>query len=796
MINKNEINIILNNAINNINNHNLSDANNICDNILIDYPKNIQALQIKAVIYSMNNDAENALMIYNKILKIDPINSLAYFNRGILYATIKDYKSSNFDFEKTILLDRNNISAYVLLGNNLRELGDKISAKKYYLEVVNKNNKSFEGYVNLGIIQFELDEINESIISFKNAIYINPNSLITYCYLSNSLIAINSYDEAIKILHNSIDKDKSFVDNYYYLGNVYLKMNYFDDAIFNYSKAIELNFKYVEAYINLSNIYKKIHDYTLCIYVLKKALSIDPCNIQIIIQLGNINVEKAEYNEAIIYYKKALIINDKNDIVHYNLATTYFALDKYEDSIKHFNIVLSLNINELAISDLLYLLLKCGEWDQINTLTEKLEFNIKNNKIQSIFPIFCLFDNPYYHYKVAIEYSRNKYPLIHNKNQIEKKKINYCNNKIKLAYFSADFKDHPVSHLISEVIEKHDRSKFEVIAFSFTKNISSKYSKYIISLFDKFFDVSNKNDFEIIECCINNKIDIAVNLGGYTYENRPSIFSHRIANVQVNYLGFPATMGSPYYDYIIADNIVIPDSNMSFFTEKICYLPSCYLPYNTKLNINKLNFSKSELKINEDTFVFGCLNSSYKITPFIFNCWIEILKNTQNSILLLADNNYLFTSNILNKIKDNKITSDRIIFLPRVEKIEDHLARINIIDLYLDTYPYNGHTSSMDALWAEVPVITIKGNSFPSRVTASILNTIELKSLITLNKNEYVSKAIELCHNKTIINEYKEKIKSNKVDLFNTKNYVNSLEKAYTIMSDFNKKINKDNIYL
>jgi len=334
-----------------------------------------------------------------------------------------------------------------------------------------------------------------------------------------------------------------------------------------------------------------------------------------------------------------------------------------------------------------------------------------------------------------------------------------------------------------ELIELHDKSKFEIFGFSFGPNKDDKMGKRISKAFDQFIDVNLKTDKEVAQLSRDLKIDIAVDLKGFTQFSRFGIFVEKCAPIQVNYLGHPGTLASNCIDYIIADKVLIPEKNQKNYSEKIIYLPHCYQVNDSNKKISDKVFTRKELELPKDSFIFCCFNKNYKITPNVFDCWMKILKKVNGSVLWLFENNSITIKNLQQEANKREVGSDRLIFAkPMV--LEKHLARHKIADLFLDTFPYTAHTTCSDALWAGLPVLTCSGESFASRVSASILNAIGLPELNTRTHKEYEDMAIELANNPIRLKEIKNKLEKNKLEkpLFNTKLFTKHIESAYTEM--------------
>jgi len=355
------------------------------------------------------------------------------------------------------------------------------------------------------------------------------------------------------------------------------------------------------------------------------------------------------------------------------------------------------------------------------------------------------------------------------------------NNKLKIGYLSADFKQHPLSYLMAEVFELHNRGRFEVIGYSIGGNDNSDIRNRIQKGFDQFHDLESLSLKETANCITKDKIDILVDLTGYTAHSRTAVLALRPAPIQIQFLGYPGTLGTPHADYIIADEIIIPEKYFKYYDEKVVWMPDTYQPNDRHRVIAHIP-SKIEAGLPENKFVFCCFNASYKILPDIFQIWMRLLKTVPNSVLWLIEANSLAVENLRREAQQH-IDPQRLIFAPK-QPLANHLARLSLADLALDTLPYNAHTTMSDALWAGIPAISCTGESFASRVGASLLKAAGLSELITTNLQDYEKLALELATNPTKLASFKKRLNDNKntCALFDTPRWVRNIETGYEMM--------------
>jgi predicted O-linked N-acetylglucosamine transferase (SPINDLY family) len=556
------------------------------------------------------------------------------------------------------------------------------------------------------------------------------------------------------------------------------------DALAHHKKAVALAPNNPEAWLSYGKTASNLGRYEDALVWYGNALNLKPDYAEALINKGATLKELKRYEEAIAFAQQALAINPNLAEAWANKGIALKDLMRYDEAIVHFDKALSLKPNiDWVWGDLLHTKMKICDWAG---LTESLEGISKkviaNEKVSQALSLLALSDDPFLHKKCSETYARAKYPSNPTLGRIPKlpKK-----EKIRIAYFSPDFRNHPVSLLTAELFEVHDRDRFEVFAFSLQKApIGDETNLRLRKGFDRFIDVDEMSDQEIAQFARELEIDIAIDLAGPTQYSRTGIFSYRAAPIQVNWLGYPGTIGADFIDYIVADKIIIPESHQQFYAEKIVYLPNTYMVDDSKRTASIRVFTREEFSLPKNAFVFCCFNNDYKFNPQVLDSWSRILLTVKNSVIWISENNEYFRSNIVAEFESRGIDHDRIIFAQRVEMMADHLSRYALADLFLDTHPYNAHTTALDSLKAGVPVLTLMGQSFASRVAASLLNAIGLPELITNTQEEYEALAIDLAMNPQKLTDIKLKLAKNRLTapLFDTPLFTKNLEAAYIKM--------------
>ena len=551
-------------------------------------------------------------------------------------------------------------------------------------------------------------------------------------------------DEALLLLMRARELAPLSFEILHDLGTVHAKMGHEKLALQKYIEASQIKHDSAELLYNIAKLYDNAFDYKNAIIYYDKALQIAPNFIEAIINRSNNSFVLGDYLQALIFAKRAYALNPNADYLYGHMVGI-----------------------KMQICD----------WSEYDEQIKKIiDATLNQEKISTPFTLLSLTDDLKIQRKITEIYVNDCYPLNKKLGPIKK---DYRNSKLKIGYFSADFGNHPVSLLMAEVFELHDRNQFEIIAFSLGVMTDHPMRGRLMRGFDQFIDIRDRTEVDISKLARELKIDIAIDLGGFTRDSRVGIFSYRAAPIQISYLGYLGTMGAPYIDYIIADSELIPSELEDGYTEKIIYLPS-YQANDRKRPVSEKKFSKEELGLPKKGFVFCCFNNSYKISPDVFSSWVKILNAVQGSVLLLYAENELVEKNLKAEAILRGLDSERLVFGKKLS-FPDYLSRYQEVDLFLDTFPYNAGTTASDALWSGVPVLTRKGKSFASRMAASILTAIGLPELITENIVDYEYKAIEYALSPSKLRDVKNKLIGNydQCALFDTPRFVANLENSY-----------------
>jgi len=605
-----------------------------------------------------------------------------------------------------------------------------------------------------------------------------PDAFSIWNILGAAAAQTGQTDKAVNALKRVIDINPDLAEAYNNLGNALKEQNKLDEAITSYSKALSLKPNYGEAYNNMGVALKEQGKLDEAIAFYNKALSLKPDYSEAYNNMGNALKEQGKLDEAIAFYNKALSLKPNYGEAYNNLGVALKEQGKLDEAIVSYNKALSLKPDHAqARAQKLHQQANICDWDKVkDDLPFLADLGIHGEAVPP-FSLIALEDDPYRQRLCSENYAKKKFLRKATHNFVAP---NQKPKRLRIGYFSADFKEHPVSYLMAKVIETHDRDCFEVYGYSIGRAKDDEMKRRLVKAFDVFREVQSLGDHDVALLARQDEIDIAVDLMGYTTDSRAGIFSLRAAPVQINYLGFPGTIGADFMDYIIADQNLIPNESQKYYTEKPIYLPHHYQAQDNTLQISDLTPSKSELGLPSDGFIFCAINNAYKITPSEFNIWMRLLQNVDGSVLWLLESNKWVKANLIKEACKRGIPSERLVFAQRVPH-EKYLAQFRKADLYLDTFNYNAGATASNALWAGLPVLTKLGKGYTARMAGSLIASVGLSELITNNETEYEKLALELATNPEKLASIKQKLEINRLSkpLFNTELFTKHLEDGY-----------------
>ena len=775
----------------------LEQARILYEEILKLDPKHFDALQLSGTIAAQTKQWDKAIRLLTEALKINTTNASVYVNLGLVLNEFKRFEEALKSFDRAIKLNFKYIEAYHKRGLVLIELKRFEEALKSFDRAIDLKPDYAEAYTNRGIVLNEFKRFGEALSSYDKAIELRPDYAEAYTNRGNVLKELNRLEEALTSYDRAIQFKLNFPEAYYNRGIVLFELKRLEEALTSYNGAIEFKRDYAEAYSNRGIVLNELNHLEEALASYDKAINLRPDYVEAYTNRGNVLKELKRLDEALISYDKAIELKPDYAEVYTNRGNVLKELKRLDEALTSYDKAIKLKPEyEYLLGMQLEAKMLLCDWQNFRINIEKLFFRINaDEKSSTSFPVMALTDSLSIQHRVSAIWIKDNHPSNPSLGKIpryEKK------NKIRVGYYSADFHNHATAYLMAELFERHDKNNFELIAFSFGQEIKDEMHQRLFLAFDQFIDVRLKSDKEIALMSREMRVDIAVDLKGFTKDARVGIFSYRAAPIQVNYIGYPGTMAAEYIDYIVADPTLIPIESQQHYSEKVVYLPNSYQVNDRQRAIAEKVFTKVELGLPNDGFVFCCFNNNYKITPHTFDGWVKILKAAEGSVLWLLEDNPTAKLNLRKEALTRGLDPNRLVFAKRMN-LPEHLARHSVADLFIDTLPCNAHTTASDALWAGLPVLTCMGESFASRVAASLLNAIELPELITTTQEQYESTAIELAANPAKLKSIKDKLERNRLitPLFDTLRYSKHIETAFTQMYErYQADLPPDHIYI
>jgi predicted O-linked N-acetylglucosamine transferase (SPINDLY family) len=592
--------------------------------------------------------------------------------------------------------------------------------------------------------------VTEAEVLFKNILELDSSN--APALYSLAVLALNSgrLSEAFQYSHAGLGVASStFAPLHFVHGSILQAMGRKEDALRSYDDALSIDPDFVAVLLNSGVLLRSMFRHKEALDRFNRILAIDPVHVGALANCGIILTEFKQSELAILMFERLYKINPDFE---YGLGLLFY--------------------ERMHICD----------WSDFESITSKIIAGVQAGKRVCKSLAFMSVSSSASDHILATRIFAQGYCPKNAKSFWQGER--YRHQKIRIAYVSPDFREHPVGHLMAGIFELHDKSRFETIAISLGIDDKSRLRSRMIKAFDQFVDVREMGSEQIAKMMRDMEIDIAVDLGGYTSDTRTDVFSYRPAPVQVNYLGYPGTMGTDYFDYILADRYIIPHEHQSFYSEKVVYLPDTYLPTDNSVSISSQTPTRRECGLPETGIVFCAFSHDYKISPPMFSVWMRLLTQVPDSVLWLMSRGETSQKNLRKEAESRGIDPSRLVFAGRVPLVEDHMARYRQADLFLDTHPYNAHTTAADALMAGLPVITYMGNSFPSRVAGSLLHAVGMPELVAHTLEEYEALALRVAQSASELADIKRRIAANKTScsLFDTAEFCRNLEATYIAM--------------
>jgi predicted O-linked N-acetylglucosamine transferase (SPINDLY family) len=771
----------------------MAQAEAACRSVLSAAPEHVDAHLLLGAVLLRTRQLDKALASLDSALRVFPTNGQltelrTHTNRELCQVRVRtghelldggSAEKASECFREALAFDPDCFDAAHLLGIVAAREGRLKQALDWFDRTLLVDPGNSQAHNNRANVLKEMRRHDEALSGYGHALAIDPESAETHNNCGAALYELGRFDEALASHEHAIELSPDVAEAHLGRGNALRQLNRVDDALAAFGQAIALKPDGAKAYYNRGNLLRQMHRFHHALADYDRAIAAEPGNAHAHNNRGNVLKDLGRLDAALASYDQAIALMPGLAVAQFNRAAAFSERKDHGAALECCRKALALEPGLPYLpGELMHTRMKLCDWGGYAKDVAALTARIRNREPATTpFPVLAVTADASIQRLAAEVYVSDRHPAHREPARLAGRPRE---GKLRIGYFSADFFAHATAYLMASLFETHDREHFEIVGFSLSTRRDDAMRKRLERAFDRFIDLEQMSDDGIADLSQEAGIDIAVDLKGFTRGSRLGIFSRRAAPIQVGYLGYPGTTGASYIDYIVADKVLIPEASRQHYAEKIIYLADSYQVNDRQRSISDRVFSRPQLGLPEHGLVFCCFNSSYKITPDVFDGWMRILTRVEGSVLWLLDSNHVARENLRKEAARRGIDPARLVFAKRLP-LAEHLARHRAADLFIDTYPCNAHTTASDALWAGLPVLTRMGESFASRVAASLLTAVGLPELITTNQEAYEAKAIELATHPDQLRSIRNRLAANQLTtaLFDTERFARNLESAY-----------------
>jgi protein O-GlcNAc transferase len=746
-------------------------------------PGDLHALMNYGMALRVAGRAEEAVQAFDRALAIHPNMAEGLYNRGVALGDLKRFELAVESYDRALTLQPEMAAAQVNRAVALAAMQRFDDAIAGYDRALAMQPSNVPALFHRGLAHRAMRRPQAALVDFDRALALDPAHVdaryhrgVVMMDLERAADALACFDAVMGAYHANAE----MLNN---RGVALWNLKRPADALESYERALALEPDFAEAWGNRGLALRDLARYDEALASLDMVLRLEPNNAVALNSRGNVLRDKKDYDAAIEAYSRAIQIRPDYAEAIIARGYTWWALKKFEAGTADVEQGLALNPDyPYGRGELLHTRMYSADWHDFDRRKAELEALVRAGKqVVQPFIFQAIAESPADAQACSRIWGEKKYPQLLSAPHDPVRRKDH--NKIRIGYLSGEFRHQATAILMAGIYERHDRDKFEIVAVSAGVNDLTPMRARLEKAFDRWIDISKLSDQDAADVIRDAEIDILVSLNGYFGEARMGVFARRPAPIQVNYLGFPATLGMPYIDYIIADRIVIPEAEQRFYDEQVAYLPDSYQANDDQGREIAPTPGRAEAGLPENSFVFCNFNNAYKLTPSTFAGWMRLLKQVEGSVLWLLESPAPYADNLRREAEAQDVAAARLIFAPDLPTAE-HLARLRLADLFLDSLPYNAHTTASDALWAGVPLLTAKGTTFPGRVAASVLLAAGLPELVTENAADFEALAIRLAKDPAALKTLRERLARNKKDcaLFDTDRFRKNIEAAYRTM--------------
>jgi len=769
----------------------LQKAEGICKRILEIDPGHSDCLHLLGVIVNHVGKRNVAANLVNKAIQNNPENPIYYNTLGVLFQGQGRSEEAISCYRKVLKLKPDHPDPYYNMGNAFKGQGKSEKAIACYQKALQLKPDYADAYNNMGNVFQDQGKSEEAVACYQKALQLKPDYADAYNNMGNVFEGQGRWDEAISCYRKVLKLKPDHPDPYYNMGNAFKGQSKPEEAIACYQKALQLKPDFADAYNNMGNVFQAQGKSEEAVACYQKALQLKPDLVGTYNNMGNVFQDQGKLKGAISCYQKAVRLKPDYADAYNNMGIAFQDQGRSEEAIACYQKALELKPDLAdACNHLVHQLQHTCAWQNLGSLTAKLDgltggaLNNGTRTAEAPFVSLARHNDLSHNFAVAKSWScdiaRSMSDL---KMRFSFDGKRSGKTRIVVGYLSNNFQNHTMAHLMLGLFGLHNRDEFQISCYSYGDDDGGLYRKGIQRDCDKFVDIRNLSHAEAAKCIYEDQVDILVDLMGHTRGSRLYISALRPAPIQARYLGLAGTTGADFFDYIITDRIITPEDHAQHYSETFVYLPHSYQVNDRTQAISNRAWKRAEFGLPEDSFVFCSFNQAYKIEPVMFDSWMKILRQVPEGVLWLQRANETVEKNLRLETEARGVKPERLIFSQKLPP-DEHLARLRLADLSLDTRIVNGAATTSDALWVGVPVITLQGGHFASRMSSSILTAIGLSELVTHTLEDYEAVAVRLARNPGELQAIRQRLEKNRLTepLFDTPRFAGNLEKAYKEM--------------
>ena len=793
----------------------LAQADHVCQEVLKRNPQQPQAWYFRGVIAYKGQKYADAVAFLQETLRLEPRNTQGWRALAGVHMAMEAFSAAVAAYSRAIEINPADAGGYFNLGIALEAVQDPVAAVQAYGQALQLQPSHWKAAFNRGLACQKLGDHPTAVASYDQVLHINPQVVDASLNKGISLHQLEQYGEALACYQRVLDADPLHAEARYHSANALNELRQHDRAIYAYDQAISLGYVRPEVYLNKASAHIHRGDPQAAIRALDAALEIDPDYAQAYDMLSVAHRRLRQFDVAAQYASHALQLQPGYAAAHNNRGLALQAMGQHADALACFDAALQVDAGltdalfnrgqslarlrrqseavdtfaalleksstyPYALGYLVHARLHRCQWDHHASDVLRLQQSVRDGVLTDTpFSFLSAGTTQADELLCAKRFAQDRFPA--------QTPLwtggSYSHSRIRVAYVSADFHDHATAFLMAGLFESHGRDAFEIYAFSYGEHRTGAMRQRLERGFDHFFEVGHLTDQQIAQQIRSYEIDILVDLKGYTQDCRLGILAWRPAPVQVSYLGYPGTLGVEYVDYILGDAVVTPFEHAAYYTEKIVQLPGSYQVNDRQRAVAPETPSRAAAGLPAEGFVFCCFNNNYKITPGVFDIWMRLLARVEGSVLWLLQDNDEAAANLRKEAAARGLDPTRLVFAARMG-LPEHLARQRLADLFLDTLPYNAHTTCSDALWVGLPVLTCLGHSFAGRVAASLLQAADMPELICEDLAAYEARALHLATHPEELRGLRTRLEQGRLGcaLFDTDRFRRGLEQAFQVM--------------